>query len=212
MPQPTAAQPHAGDEADLYRTHHTELLRVVRGAVNASDALVEDACQNAWIILLRRQPRRETVMGWLITVAIREAWRLSREERREAPLEELGGDAAWEELTVAPGGLDAQLEARRARAAVAGLPERQRRYVALSSRGSATARSAPYLERLVSPLAVDGGLTAATCRRWRWEAGDTPGSGVVAGGLRPGRGCCGAPQVAEPGAGVTPGGVRRKGA
>ena len=47
-----------GDEADLYRRHHHELVRSVRRAVNASGELVEDACQSAWLILLRRQPER----------------------------------------------------------------------------------------------------------------------------------------------------------
>jgi DNA-directed RNA polymerase specialized sigma24 family protein len=71
-----------GDEAELYLLHHDRLVRAVARTVNAPAALVEDACQTAWLILLRRQPDRDTVFGWLRTVAVHEAYRLSRDERR----------------------------------------------------------------------------------------------------------------------------------
>jgi DNA-directed RNA polymerase specialized sigma24 family protein len=76
-----------GDEADLYLRHHRALVRSVGCAVSAPRALIEDACQTAWLILLRRQPARERVFAWLRTVAIHEAYRLSRVERREARLD-----------------------------------------------------------------------------------------------------------------------------
>jgi DNA-directed RNA polymerase specialized sigma24 family protein len=84
-----------GDEAELYRLHHRalvrvvarSLVRVVARSVNASRELIEDACQTAWSILLRRQPDRECVFAWLRTVAIHEAYRLSRVERRDARLD-----------------------------------------------------------------------------------------------------------------------------
>src|SRR3954470_4315301 len=47
-----------GDEADLYLLHHERLVRAVARVVSAPAALVEDACQTAWLILLRRQPDR----------------------------------------------------------------------------------------------------------------------------------------------------------
>ena len=84
-----------GDEADLYRRHHHELVRSVRRAVNASGELVEDACQSAWLILLRRQPERGPMLfGWLRTVEIHEAYRLYRAERRDLRLEDLAHSAA----------------------------------------------------------------------------------------------------------------------
>ncbi len=58
-----------GDEAELYLRHHHELVRAVARAVNASRELIEDACQTAWLILLRRQPDRDRVFGWLRTVS-----------------------------------------------------------------------------------------------------------------------------------------------
>jgi RNA polymerase sigma factor (sigma-70 family) len=66
-----------GDEAELFARHQPELWRAVRSQVAGPDAVVDDACAQAWLILLRRQPDRATVYPWLRTVAIREAWRLS---------------------------------------------------------------------------------------------------------------------------------------
>lgn len=54
---PTIAR--RGDEGELFRCHHDQLVRAVWRVVTASPALIEDACQNAWAILLRRQHDRE---------------------------------------------------------------------------------------------------------------------------------------------------------
>ena len=82
-----------GDESDLFRLHHGDLLAAVRRAVRASDALVEDACGFAWEQLFACQPeRQEKLFGWLRTVAVREAWRLSSVERRPARWEQLRAD------------------------------------------------------------------------------------------------------------------------
>lgn len=43
-----------GDEAGLYSRHHSQLLRAVGRIVCAPPELIEDACQNAWTIMLRR--------------------------------------------------------------------------------------------------------------------------------------------------------------
>jgi hypothetical protein len=84
-PTPAARQhrpgPH-GDEDELYRRHHGELHRAVAHAVHAPRELIEDACQAAWTTLLRRQPDRDTIFGWLRVVAIHEAYRLSAIDRR----------------------------------------------------------------------------------------------------------------------------------
>jgi hypothetical protein len=72
------------DIARLYRRHHRDLERAVTAAVRAPREVVEDACQTAWTIMLRSQPRRATWFAWLRVVAIREAWQqyaLSRNER-----------------------------------------------------------------------------------------------------------------------------------
>jgi RNA polymerase sigma factor (sigma-70 family) len=128
-----------GDEASLYARHHRRLEAAVRLAVNASPALVEDACQAAWLILLRRQPDRgPRLFRWLRTVAVHEAYALSARERRDLHLEDLdGGDAGegWQAVIRGPDDFEARLEARRALRAVARLPDRQRRYVVLHVAG-----------------------------------------------------------------------------
>jgi DNA-directed RNA polymerase specialized sigma24 family protein len=76
----------ATDEiAHLYRRHHRDLQRAVAAAVRAPRELIEDACQNAWTIMLRSQPRRDTWFAWLRVVAIREAWQQCARSRNERP-------------------------------------------------------------------------------------------------------------------------------
>jgi len=49
--------------------------------------VVEDACLFAWLQLLRRQPDRDHIRGWLCTVARRETWRLCAEARKATSLD-----------------------------------------------------------------------------------------------------------------------------
>src|SRR3954471_19475236 len=116
-----------GDEAQLYRQHQAELRQSVRRAVRGPEACVDDACAFAWLQLLRLQPDRATVFGWLRKVAIHEAWRLARRERRDGHLEAL---PAWEERCGA-GEIDHTVDAHDAIATLATLPDRQRRYLSL---------------------------------------------------------------------------------
>lgn len=135
-----------GDEADLYLRHHRELVRSVARSVNASRELIEDACQTAWLILLRRQPDRDRVFGWLRMVAIHEAYRLSGIERRDVRLDALAsvdGAVRGPELVADHRAcVDRQLEARMALARVAELPARQRRMFALQIAGFSYAEAA----------------------------------------------------------------------
>lgn len=71
-----------GDEAQVFAAHRAKLERTVRSAVHAPDAVIEDACSHAWLQFLRCQPDRETVGGWLHTVAVRQAWDLAAREQR----------------------------------------------------------------------------------------------------------------------------------
>lgn len=117
-----------GDEAELFGRHNEHLVRSVRHAVCASDALIEDACSFAWMQLIRCQPRRETAFAWLRMVAIREAWALSRRERRALSLDEPGdGDGGGLVDTIAGVDLDATVEARDALRCVAALRPLHRR-------------------------------------------------------------------------------------
>jgi DNA-directed RNA polymerase specialized sigma24 family protein len=116
-----------GDEAQLYREHHADLEHSVRRVVNGPQACTQDACSFAWLQLLRCQPDRETVFGWLSVVAIREGWRLVARERRDGHLEQT---PAWNDRC-GQADLDLAVAAREGLATLAALPERQRRYLEL---------------------------------------------------------------------------------
>jgi RNA polymerase sigma factor (sigma-70 family) len=123
--------PRRGDEAELYRRHRRDLLRAVARVVNAPDELIEDACQNAWAILLRNQPDRVTIFARLRVVAIHEAYRLSRTERRDAHLDELDLVAGGQDAIADPSSIEDALEARWALRLLAELPDRQREDLSL---------------------------------------------------------------------------------
>jgi RNA polymerase sigma factor (sigma-70 family) len=116
-----------GDEAELFARHRAALSAAVRAQVNASPELIADACQTAWLLLLRNQPERgPRLFAWLRTVAIHEAWRLSRRERRDVRLDDLPLHGGWEDLIGTAPADDAH-DARRVLEAVASLPDDQRR-------------------------------------------------------------------------------------
>jgi DNA-directed RNA polymerase specialized sigma24 family protein len=73
------------DIAELYHRHHRDLERAVAAAVRAPREVIEDACQNAWTIMLRSRPRRATWFAWLRVVAIRQAWEQCARSRTERP-------------------------------------------------------------------------------------------------------------------------------
>src|SRR5438093_12343709 len=112
--EPTsAAAPPAlhGDEEELYRHHNHELRRAVTHAVNAPPELIEDACQNAWTIMLRAQPARTSIFGWLYVVATREAFRLCERERRHIHLETILPSGSWDAVIADAFSIDDILEA-----------------------------------------------------------------------------------------------------
>ena len=125
-----------GDEGELYRRHDRELHRAVSRAVQAPRELIEDACQAAWAILLRRQPERDAVFAWLRVVAVHEAYRRSAIDRRDARLERLRPESGdWHDVIADPRSLDDALEALEALRALAALPERRRTDLALKVAG-----------------------------------------------------------------------------
>jgi DNA-directed RNA polymerase specialized sigma24 family protein len=125
-----------GDEEALYRAHHAELRRVVARAVHAPRELIEDACQTAWMMLLRSQPNRYATFGWLRVVAIHEAYRLATIERRDARLDRLRlDDGDWHDLIADRHSLDDALDAFEALRALADLPTSQREDLALKIAG-----------------------------------------------------------------------------
>ncbi len=79
---PDRIPPH-GDEADLFRRYNAELVGSLMHRLNVSREVAEDAAQIAWTQLYRLQPDRETVMGWLYTVAKHEVFAILRRAKRE---------------------------------------------------------------------------------------------------------------------------------
>jgi DNA-directed RNA polymerase specialized sigma24 family protein len=77
-----------GDEAELYQRHHRALVRAVARVVDPPRELIEDACQDAWDMLLRRQPERTSIFAWLRVVAVHEAYLLCAAAQRETHLED----------------------------------------------------------------------------------------------------------------------------
>jgi DNA-directed RNA polymerase specialized sigma24 family protein len=74
--------------ATFYARQADHLQRIVAARVNAPAQTIEDACQHAWVALLRRDDVApdERSGGWLYTVTIHEGWRLARRRAREVPM------------------------------------------------------------------------------------------------------------------------------
>jgi len=128
-----------GDEGQLYRALQPRLLGVLRRTIRAPEQLLEDACSFAWVQLVAHQPDRDGVLRWLAVVARHEALRLIALDRR-VPAIPLHGDEPPD--AGAPGraagatvGEDLASRAHEALEALASLPARQRRLLALKVAG-----------------------------------------------------------------------------
>jgi RNA polymerase sigma factor (sigma-70 family) len=140
----------------LYCALASPLERIVRAEVRACDAVIDDACQTAWIQLLGHadQVRARSVLSWLATTAIHEALRLLRRAGRDLSLE-----LAFEEepgliARVAAPGPEETLELRERLESLRRLPERQQRMVWLHGIGLSYA-----------DIAVNTGCTMRTVER-----------------------------------------------
>lgn len=98
-------------------------------------ANVDDACQFAWLQLIRCQPRRETVRPWLIAVARREAVRLHYVTRGHSSLDVGAVVGSTAEPAALVDEFEQALELAEALTALAGLPERKRRLYLLKVLG-----------------------------------------------------------------------------
>jgi RNA polymerase sigma factor (sigma-70 family) len=136
--------PGRGDEAALFLEHQRFLLRVTARRFGGSQELAEDACAFAWLQLLRCQPDREAVVGWLRVVARNEGHRLLRISRREPFLEDRphprhdtasGEPLDWQELLPAPVDTELAAEAREALRALSGLRWHQRTVLTMQLAG-----------------------------------------------------------------------------
>ena len=77
----------APQPAALFARYDRKLRARVRSIVTTSEANVEDACMYAWLALLRHElDEVSEPYSWLTTIAIREAVKLERVDRRTRPL------------------------------------------------------------------------------------------------------------------------------
>jgi RNA polymerase sigma factor (sigma-70 family) len=131
------------DVAQLYRALASQLTRIVKLDTDASDLVVEDACQHAWDRLIGEasSPRREAVLSWLATTAVREANRLAQRDDREPLLADT--DAAGSHAASAPA-CDYVAERREQLKLVCQLPERQQRLLWLQALGLSYDEMAAY--------------------------------------------------------------------
>ena len=124
-----------GDEEALFRQHHPRVVANVRRHVTAPEEVIEDACQTAWLQLLRTQPDREHVVGWLTVTAQREAVRIRRKDCREATLNTDQGPHGLLEHAAPAWDDTATINAHRALEALADLRPRQRQVLELAVGG-----------------------------------------------------------------------------
>ena len=186
MSPPRAQPPLRGDEAHLYDRYHHQLYRLVLASSGQDPAIAEDACSFAWMQLLRHQPDRPTVLGWLRQVAVREAWLLAKQARRKTPLAD--SELACEQLADAPNPGHAAVDpaeivagrhqARQAAQVLDDLHPRGARYLALHAAGYSY-REIAALEN-ITYTAVNRYITEARARiRTRRAQGDeTPAHGA----------------------------------
>jgi RNA polymerase sigma-70 factor (ECF subfamily) len=139
-----------GDEEELFRLHHHQLVRLVQGRLGVTRELAEDAAGLAWVQLLRRQPERGRIIGWLYTVAKHEAFALIGKRRRETPGEEL-------HEVICCFDLDGVVEARRALRALDRLKPQQQVVLRLRIEGlsydeiaEATGRTLTWVNRHIA--------------------------------------------------------------
>lgn len=99
-------QPDCNDPlGQFFTTNAGKLERIVAHSINnARRELIEDACANAWAILLRRDDITLDARGfsWLTTVAINEALRLLRRTRGETPVGTFQADTRGHDDTDVP--------------------------------------------------------------------------------------------------------------
>ncbi len=150
------------DVGAVYASNAGRVRRLVRHTVRAPEPVIEDACQTAWVRLLRdrAQVRPDRAVPWLVTTAIREAVRLIRSSRREVFLEDLLDDDGELHGPAAPDPEPDEIADHRIRLeSLRLLEERQRRFVWLQALGWSYAEMSDITG--ASPRTIDRQLLRA---------------------------------------------------
>ncbi len=126
-----------GEVAALYARCAGLVRGQVRQEVTASDAVVDDACQFAWIRLLhlRHRVRRDKAISWLITTALHEAFKLVRRDGYELSLEEVMEETDDLRISRSAPAPEEIVEPRLRLGLLRELPERQERLMWLRGLG-----------------------------------------------------------------------------
>jgi RNA polymerase sigma factor (sigma-70 family) len=161
-----------GDVAELYARNAGLVRGQVCSGVSAPDAVIDDACQFAWVRLLHHRHRvgRERAVSWLITTALHEVFKLVRRDGHDLSLEQLleeGGELRINRSAPAPEGTVA---ARLRLELLRELPERQERLMWLQGLGFSYPEMAGEAEMTVRT--VERQLMKARRSIRRLEAGD----------------------------------------
>jgi RNA polymerase sigma factor (sigma-70 family) len=125
------------DVGELYQALAKRLEGIVRVGVRAPDPVIEDACQFAWSRLLHHpsRVRRETALGWLVTTAVHEAFKLLRRAAREVSLEAVAEQGADLWTAASARGPDKVYEQRERLAGLSSVSVRQQRLLWLYGLG-----------------------------------------------------------------------------
>ena len=125
----------------LYKRHAETVRRTVCRRVSAPQAVVEDACQTAWLRLCARDDvalDARAAVKWLVITAIRESWRRTS-RRRDVPvgggLPVGEGDELAEPAGDAPDPLVIAAERDDVRRRLAALTARERQFLMLQALG-----------------------------------------------------------------------------
>jgi RNA polymerase sigma factor (sigma-70 family) len=120
---------------ELYIAQAVRVRRLVHLQVTAPDDLVEDACQVAWLRLLRHRTRvrRDTAERWVVRVAVHEALRAIARAARDVALDALEEEDC--EPRTVPDLMQALSEGRERLRVIDALPARQQRLVWLQGLG-----------------------------------------------------------------------------
>lgn len=126
-----------GEVAELYARSAGLVRGQVCSEVTAPEAVIDDACQFAWIRLLHHRHRvgRDRAVSWLITTALHEVFKLVRRDSHDLSLEQLmeeTGDLRINRTAAAP---EEAVGARLRLELLRELPERQERLMWLQGLG-----------------------------------------------------------------------------
>jgi DNA-directed RNA polymerase specialized sigma24 family protein len=138
-PQSQATPDRIAQIADFYSQKATELQRAVTRRLRAPQATIEDACQTAWAILLRRPdiPLDHHGFGWLHRVALTTGYRATRPREQPAGgfLPEPGPGELPEPAALTEDIADRVTNRLDHQAQLQALTSRQRRYLLLQATG-----------------------------------------------------------------------------